>query len=237
MSAAEQLSEAPARRRRRISPRVERLHLSVAPRTVALLVLAGVVMGAGLLAVGYQLGVRAAGPASGPVAAVHASPAAPAPKRSSARPVVSPASKAAPVAELAKPAAAPPGDAQRPAAEASAAAEASSPVGPAPALPTPSETPVKAPPVVLKILAKAPSRGYGVQIGAYEDELEARAFIDSVAGGLGAEPVHLIAAEVADGRVWYRIRVGHYRSRRRAAAAQAKLPEDLAKASMVVRYR
>lgn len=244
MSAAEQLSEAPARRRRRGSPRVERLHLSVAPRTVATFAFAALVLGAGLLAVGYQLGLRAAapaGPEARPMAALQKRSPAPASSASVARPATASNKPAAPVQKAA--AAAPSVSVAAtevatpdPSAPKSASAVPAAAL-PAPKVPSPTPAPAVAPPVLPEILSTAPTRGYGVQIGAYEDAQEARAFIASVADGLGSAPVHLIAAEVADGRVWHRIRVGHYRSRRKAAAAQAKLPTELAKASMVVRYR
>jgi len=160
---------------------------------------------------------------------------APVQQVAAARPVTA-GSKPRPITKVAEPPAHSPVEAPKGASSEAPLSDVTQPVAPAPT-PTPSPAPVKAPPAPVEVLEEAPSRGFGVQIGAYEDELEARAFIQSVAGGLGSEPVHLIAAEVADGRVWYRIRVGHYRSRRRAAAAQAKLPTELAKASMVVRYR
>ncbi len=109
---------------------------------------------------------------------------------------------------------------------------------PAPAVVlAPSVVPPPVSEPIVKILGKAPRRGFGVQIGAHEDEAEAVSFVQAHAAALQNYPVYVIAAKVRDGQVWHRIRVGRYRSRSLARAAKAGLPSSIRQAAMVVRYR
>lgn len=75
-----------------------------------------------------------------------------------------------------------------------------------------------------------------LQLGAYEDEQEARAFIQARAEELQGQEVYLLTKKIKDA-LWYRVRLGRYRSQRRANTAKRKLPEEVRTSAIVVRNR
>jgi cell division septation protein DedD len=91
--------------------------------------------------------------------------------------------------------------------------------------------------VALEIAAEAPSRGYGLQVGAFESEAEARAFIEARASDVGALPVYVVASEVPGRGRWFRVRLGAFSSRGAADAARERLGAELKALAMVVGYR
>ena len=104
----------------------------------------------------------------------------------------------------------------------------------APKAPVP-EPPV--PPPTVQIGGVPPSGRWGVQLGAFETEDEARVFIRSNATALAGGPVFIIPAEIRGRGTWFRVRVGAERTKARAKNVQLGLPPELGKAALVVSHR
>ncbi|MCB9645713.1 MAG: SPOR domain-containing protein [Deltaproteobacteria bacterium] len=207
--------------RRAASPRLERLTFSVGRGAIALGLFVALAAGGRLFAAGYRLG--------------QGQPLAGAEPPRSARAALDPADvRVAPGPGLV------------------AAPQPSTPAPlPAPAVPPP-DAPVEAPvqpaddapkvqapppgPEIRQVDAD-PGPGFGLQLGAYPDEGEARDFVARHGAALAGQTVFLVEARLPGKGVWYRIRLGPYPDRRAVERAQASLPEELARGALVVRYR
>ena len=120
---------------------------------------------------------------------------------------------------------------------------------PAPVLPAAAPAPVKAaatvaavetapPPVApLRILREAPRSGYGLQLGAFETEAQAVAFVTAHQEALAPVAIHVLASEIPKKGTWYRVRVGLYKEKAAAQRALLRLGPELEKSAIVVSYR
>ncbi len=104
--------------------------------------------------------------------------------------------------------------------------------------PSTLETPAAPPPKLaeLDLKSRAPAGRYGIQLGAFPGRDEALAFVRAHPDPLASLPIHLVPSKGHKGG-WYRVRVGSYGSDDAAERVRRALPDDLAKGSMVVRYR
>lgn len=94
-----------------------------------------------------------------------------------------------------------------------------------------------APPPRVEIRDDAPDDGFGLQLGAYPSREEAERFVQTHAEALGDRRVHVVASEVPNKGTWYRVRIGHFDSKRVARRARRGLTEELRSTSIVVSYR
>lgn len=202
----------PARWRRARAPRRPKLELSLGTRGLALLAL-----GLGLaLAGSFFLGRSTSSPAAVEPGVVFEDQAR--------APLVLPPLAGAPREDVAP--------APRAAAEpAPAAAAAAAPE------PAPEPAPAPAPAPRLEVESRAPSSGYGLQLGAFETEEEAAAFLEAHAEALRGLPVFVIATVIPERGTWHRVRAGAVKQRADAEALKRKLPAELGKISLVVSHR
>ena len=100
---------------------------------------------------------------------------------------------------------------------------------------TDTDAPVNAPKVTLG--QTHPTRGFGVQLGAYPSQGDAQAFLKRHARVLKDYTIYLMPVKLRGDEVWHRIRVGRFRERRHAETLRNALPEDLGSAALVVSYR
>lgn len=207
------------RRRRAASPRLERLTFSVGRGAIALGLFGALAAGAGLFAAGYRLG--------------QGQPQAAAPPRS-ARAALDPADVRVAPGLVAAPKPSTPAPLPAPAVTPPAApveAPAAQPADDAPKAQAPPPGPE------IRQVDADPGPGFGLQLGAYPDEGEARDFVARHGAALAGQTVFLVEARLPGKGVWYRIRLGPYPDRRAVERAQASLPEELARGALVVRYR
>jgi cell division protein FtsN len=123
---------------------------------------------------------------------------------------------------------------------------------PAPSEPAPVEEPIEEPieeaapvpppepkkrTVELDIRERPPRGRHGLQVGAFSDRQEAQRFLEAHAADFEGLPIYLPPAKVGSKGLWYRVRVGSFVDKEEAEKARRALPEDVAKGSMVVRYR
>jgi DedD protein len=113
-----------------------------------------------------------------------------------------------------------------------------------PAPPSPVRTPASTPsanpgasPEALKIVRQAPRSGYGLQLGAFETEAQALAFVADHQQALAPVVVHVLASEIPKKGTWYRVRVGLYQEKASAQRALSRLGPELEKSAIVVSYR
>lgn len=106
-------------------------------------------------------------------------------------------------------------------------------VAPAVAAPAPSP----AAPAPLRILRQAPREGYGLQLGAFETEAQAEAFVAENREVLAPLAIHILASEIPKKGTWYRVRVGLYAEKATAQRALKKLGSALEQSAIVVSYR
>lgn len=92
-------------------------------------------------------------------------------------------------------------------------------------------------PVAVDVRTRPPARGYGVQLGAFETEAEARDFVATHAGALAKLPVFVVPTTL-DGRgTWHRVRAGDVKTRAAADALRAALTPELAARAIVVSHK
>ncbi|MFO0724595.1 MAG: SPOR domain-containing protein [Myxococcota bacterium] len=187
------------------------------------LLLGGLVLAA-VFGLGLWAGVRWA-PAVSPAQEAEVAPPSPS---------WAPAARAAPAAS-AIPRQAPP------AAVASAAPIAPPPEAPAApasavtpeavAAPAPSASPVPS------FRTTLPDHGFGLQLGAFETQEEAEAFLQAHAGEFGKEPVFAVPAEIKGRGTWVRVRLGLERTRAGAEQLRQHLSGSLRTQAIVVSHR
>lgn len=119
-------------------------------------------------------------------------------------------------------------------ATASIAAASSIQAGLGPRTAAPAAAP--APPPV-DVRTRAPARGFGIQLGAFETEAEARSFVAAHAAALARLPVYMVPTTI-DGRgTWHRVRAGDVKTRAAADALRAGLAPELAARAIVVSHK
>jgi cell division septation protein DedD len=121
-------------------------------------------------------------------------------------------------------------------AQASAVVVASRGAHAAPPPPTSAAVFAPAPPAV-DVRTRAPSRGYGVQLGAFETEAEARDFVAAHADGLARLPVFLVPTTLEGRGTWHRVRAGDVKTRAAADTLRAALAPELAARAIVVSHK
>lgn len=87
------------------------------------------------------------------------------------------------------------------------------------------------------VRTRAPSRGYGVQLGAFETEAEARDFVAAHAAGLARLPVYLVPTTLEGRGTWHRVRAGDVKTRAAAETLRAALAPELAARAIVVSHK
>ena len=101
---------------------------------------------------------------------------------------------------------------------------------------TPSPTVTPRPRVEIELSRSPPAGKFGVQVGAFASEADARRFVRKHAAAVYGLPVFVVEASIK-GKTWYRVRVGAEASRRKASSLRKRLPGALAANSMVTAYR
>lgn len=81
------------------------------------------------------------------------------------------------------------------------------------------------------------SRGFGVQLGAFEREADALAFIDTHAAALADVPVFVVPTVIEDRGTWYRVRLADVKTRAAAEAVRQRLTPALAERAIVVSHK
>lgn len=87
------------------------------------------------------------------------------------------------------------------------------------------------------VRTRAPTRGYGIQLGAFETEAEARDFVAAHAAGLARLPVFLVPTTLEGRGTWHRVRAGDVKTRAAADALRAALVPELAARAIVVSHK
>jgi cell division septation protein DedD len=90
--------------------------------------------------------------------------------------------------------------------------------------------------VKLDLRERMPRGKHGLQVGAFANREEARAFLAEHAAELAGMPMFVLPAKASSRGVWVRVRVGSFDDKESAEKARLALPPDLAKGSMVVKY-
>lgn len=96
--------------------------------------------------------------------------------------------------------------------------------------------PVVAPPPI-PFSETPPPSGFGLQLGAFPSRDEARAFLETHRDILAGAKVFLIPTEIPGRGTWYRVRIGVVKQRGDAEILRQKLPENLARAALVVSHK
>lgn len=104
----------------------------------------------------------------------------------------------------------------------------------APATSAPSLAPTSP---AVDVRTRAPSRGYGVQLGAFETEAEARDFLATHAAGLARLPVFLVPTTLEGRGTWHRVRAGDVKTRAAAETLRTALAPELAARAIVVSHK
>jgi cell division protein FtsN len=99
----------------------------------------------------------------------------------------------------------------------------------------PPPPPPARPRAKLDLRERVPFGKHGIQIGAYPTKREAKTFLRNHAASLEGLPVYLHPARGSKG-TWYRVRVGSFEEKEEAERARARLPAELTKEAMVVKY-
>jgi cell division septation protein DedD len=209
-----------ARRRRARSPRGRRLSVSLSPRTIGTSIVALAIIAAASFGIGRAV------------------------ERADHQDLEAPEiSFKKPRAPIAPPAPPPPVKIEE---------RARDPDPPAPVLaerptePEPQPSPEPAPAVVptvepekskIDLRRSAPSGSYGLQLGAYQSEPEAMAFIETNGEHLSGRPVYLISTTIPERGTWHRVRVGAFKHRQDAETLKKSLPAELVEGSIVVAYK
>ncbi len=101
-----------------------------------------------------------------------------------------------------------------------------------------SPSPEAAPPVARPKLRPPPtSRGFGVQLGAFEREAEALAFVDAHAAAIGDLPVFVVPTVIEGRGTWYRVRLADVKTRAAADTIRLRLAPVLAERAIVVSHK